>query len=151
MEAQSSKLESYAFEAFHRRDQLIDAAYEALNLFVSELLTYADGDTDIGSKNLPTLPIVVDRFKSLAKFCEGVVDQQTLESVVSTQEIGEDAQIIERIKKCEAQLKTTLDGLANAVPQAWNNFEVHHGYHMNAQAALYKAEERRSVRRTKVF
>jgi hypothetical protein len=54
MEAQSSKLESYAFEAFHRRDQLIDAAYEALNLFVSELLTYADGDTDIGSKNLPT-------------------------------------------------------------------------------------------------
>jgi hypothetical protein len=142
MEAQSSKLESYAFEAFHRRDQLIDAAYEALNLFVSELLTYADGDTDIGSKNLPTLPIVVDRFKSLAKFCE---------SVVSTQEIGEDAQIIERIKKCEAQLKTTLDGLANAVPQAWNNFEVHHGYHMNAQAALYKAEERRSVRRTKVF
>ncbi|KAJ4348638.1 uncharacterized protein N0V89_010016 [Didymosphaeria variabile] len=151
MAAQSERLQAAAREAFERRDKLIDAAYEALECFVRELLTYSDGNTDIGSKAVPTLPVVVDCFKQLAEFCEGVVDQQTLEAVESTQEIGEDGQIAERIKNGGEKLKVTLNGLDAAVSKAWENFEVHHGHHENARAALRQAEERRSVRTSTVL
>lgn len=148
MEAQSTRLQHTAHEAFQNRDRLIDTAYEALEKFVIELLTYTDGDADIGSKAVPTLPVVVGCFQNLAEFCEGVVDQQTLEAVESTQEIGEDGQIAERIKNGGAMLQTTLDGLSNAISSAWNNFEIHHAHHENARAALRQAEDRKSVSNT---
>lgn len=145
MEAQSARLDRTAHEAFMKRDELIDAAYEALAQFVDELLLHTDANTDIGIGIVPSLPLVVRSFRELAEFCEGVVDKQTLESVESTQEIGEDNQIVERIKKGEEQFRATLNGLDGAISSAWNNFEVHHGHHMSAQTALRQAEERRSV------
>ncbi|KAL1602510.1 hypothetical protein SLS60_005926 [Paraconiothyrium brasiliense] len=146
MAAQSERLQRAAREAFEKRDKLIDAAYEALERFVRELLTYSDGNADIGREAVPSLPVVVECFKQLAEFCEGVVDQQTLEAVESTQEIGEDGQIKERIKNGEEQLKVTLNGLDDTITKAWGNFEVQHGHHESARAALRQAEERRSVR-----
>ncbi|KAG8627216.1 hypothetical protein KVT40_004699 [Elsinoe batatas] len=144
MEVQSSRLELDASTAFQRRDELIDAAYEALERFVSELLTYADGNADIGSKAVPSLPIVVECFRCLADFCEGVVDRQTLEAVESTQEIGEDSQIVQQIKQGEGQLRTALDGLSTAAVKAREHFDVQHEHHMAARAALEQAEGRKS-------
>jgi hypothetical protein len=145
MEAQRRQLEATTQEVFNQRDVRIDAAYEALDRFVSELLKYTDGDADISTEGVPNLPVVVRCFKELAEFCEGVVDKETLEAVEATQEIGEDGQIAERVKSWQETLRTTLDGLNAAVSQAEGNFDVKHDHHMSARSALRTAEGRKSV------
>lgn len=145
METQGIRLQVTTKEVFNKRDILIDAAYEALDQFVTELLQYTEGDTDIGIEAVPNLPIVVRCFKELAEFCESVVDKQTLEAVEAMQEFGEDGQIVERVKLWQAKLRTTLEGLSSAISTAWGHFETHHQHHMDAQEALRKAKERRSV------
>ncbi|KAH8702707.1 hypothetical protein GQ44DRAFT_778542 [Phaeosphaeriaceae sp. PMI808] len=144
LEDQSKRLKITAQDIFNKRDVLIDAAYEALERFVRELLNYTAGDADIGIEGVPNLPVVVRCFKELAEFCERVVDEETREAVEATQEIGEDGQIAERVKNSQERLRTSLNGLNGAVSRAWSNFETHHEHHMSARDALRKAENRKN-------
>jgi hypothetical protein len=145
MEAQSIKLQVTADDVFKKRDVLMDTAYEALDDFVDDLLKYEEGGAEIGSNGVPSLPSVVDRFNSLAEFCQRVVVDEGLEAVEAMQEIGEDSQVVQRIKALQAQLRTTLEGLSKAVNDAESYFNTQHGHHETAREELRKAEERRSV------
>jgi hypothetical protein len=145
METQGEKLQTTAQEVFEKRDILMDNAYAVLDTFVDDLLKYTDGEEEIGSGGVPSLPNVVGCFKDLAEFCERVVDEEGLEAVEATQEIGEDGQIIQRIHGLQTRLQSDLNGLSQAVSEAQKSFDIHHGHHMSARDALSKAEDRRSV------
>ncbi|CAM1503210.1 Fc.00g079860.m01.CDS01 [Cosmosporella sp. VM-42] len=143
MKAQSARYVTTAGEIFNGREVLMDTAYEMLVKFVVEdLLKYADGQDEIGTGGVPALPVVVQRFKALTEYCEKVIDDENIEAVESTQEIGEGGQIIQRIKSLKERLQTDIQGLGQTVERANSNFDVDHAHHMDACEALRNAEEK---------
>lgn len=132
-------------EEFKSRDFLMDRAYEALVVFVEDLLKYTDGTAEIGSGGVPSLPIVVQCFKSLAEYCEKVIDEEGLQAVEATQEIGEDGQVVEQINSLRTKLQSDMNGLRDAVSSAETYFNEVHGHHMIAREELRNAEERKEV------
>lgn len=145
MQTQTEKIKISRQDEFKHRDILLDRAYEALVVFVEDLLKYTDGGAEIGDDGVPSLPIVIQCFKVLAEYCESVIDEEGLEAVEATQEIGEDGQIVERINSLKARLQSDMNGLREAVSKAESYFNENHGHHMAARDSLSKAEDRKNV------
>ncbi|KAI9655262.1 MAG: hypothetical protein M1829_000675 [Trizodia sp. TS-e1964] len=144
MEHQVTQKEASELEEFRTRDVMMDRAYEALVQLVDELLKITDGGAEIGGESVPSLPVVIERFKSLAEFCESVIDKENLESVEAAQEIGEDQQIVQQLNSLKTRFLSDLEGLGEAVSRAKAYFDTNHEHHLEARSALSVAEGRQN-------
>jgi hypothetical protein len=145
MTYQENRLAATIVDVFEQRDFLMDTAYELLATLVMDLLRYTDGGAEIGIVGVPTLPGVVDCFKKLSVFCEGVIDNEGKEAVEATQEIGENGQINQRIQSLQMRFGSDMDGLSGAISRAEQEFREAHKHYAVAQDELQKAEDRKDV------
>lgn len=150
MEAQSDRYLQVADRVNSERETLLHKAFEALVKFVADILKCSDGQDEIGNLGVQFLPDVVSSFKDLAVYNEKVIDQETIEEVESTQEIGEKGQIIERIKNLEQRIESDLAGLGRAASTVRDTLLEYNRHEIQAQGALSAAQEKQRVGRQKL-
>lgn len=151
MKAQSDRYLQVADRVKSERETLLHQAYEALVKFVTDILKYSDGQDEIGSLGVQFLPDVVRSFTDLAKYNEQVIDQESIEEVESTQEIGENGQIIQKIKNLDQRLTTDLNGLSQVSVSACITLQENMRHEAQARSALSEARDKQSVGRQKLL
>jgi hypothetical protein len=147
MEEQSSRYIRVADIVKNERETILHSAFESLVKFVADVLQYNDGHDEIGSQGIQFLPTVVQSFKTLADYNEKVIDQESIEEVESTQEIGENGQIIEKIKALKQRMASDLAGLCQAVSAARDTLSENKQHESQAESALSNARDKQSVSR----
>lgn len=110
-------------DASSQRDHANDAAFEALDVLVGQLVSIPDGDEPVGKDSVPQLPVTVDLFHKLAKTCEASVDRIGEEFVDTTQYGGENKQLQEKIQdlsnRVESDLRAEKESLDRA--SSWSS------------------------------
>ena len=119
-----------------KRDESLDPAFEALEKFVIELVAFHDGQDMICSDRVPSLPLIIEKFKELSTVCEKVVDEFGEEAVDTTQHVGECRQVHQEVLLLQKRVKSDIDGLRNAVSSAESKKNVDHEHHMAARKDL---------------
>ena len=128
-----------------KRDESLDPAFEALEKFVMELVTFHDGQDVICSDRVPSLPLLIEKFKELSTVCEKVVDEFGEEAVDTTQHVGESRQVHQDVVSLQKRVKSDIDGIRDAVNTAETKKNVDHDCHMAARKDLDKANEGKDV------
>ena len=128
-----------------KRDESLDPAFEALEKFVIELVAFHDGQDIICSDRVPSLPLLIEKFKELSTVCEKVVDEYGEEAVDTTQHVGECRQVHQDVVSLQKQVKSDIDGIRDAVSTAESKKDVDHDHHMEARKALDSANGDKDV------